>query len=95
MNVVKQIANLKPGEQITFDFHFLRNQFYFDPIDTIMNRIVGSAYTIAIKVDDFKRQVTFYRLNYDLEDDLRTYVSPDRRDLFIQDGYFWKLKTSS
>lgn len=51
MNVVKQIANLKPGEQITFDFHFLRNQFPFDPIDTIMNRIMGSAYTIAIKVN--------------------------------------------
>ena len=53
----------------------------WSPVDQIMERIVGSSYSIVVTEIPYSRSVRFCRLQEAEEpaDDMPTYVSPDRR----------------
>lgn len=104
--IVDAINRLKPGESITLSKHLLRDMsdamspMAYDvlaflnqptsPVDQIMEQVVGSSYSIEYHVDLPTGNVTFKRLDYELPDGERTYVSPDRRHMYKQVGPRWK-----
>lgn len=104
MQIVNVVARLQPGQRIAYDRYnfgdievdsFHKNSGpSWNAADRIMENIIGSAFTHRYFVD-WNGTVTFERIEKPLPPDseLRTYVSPDRRDLFEQqpDG-FWRRK---
>lgn len=101
--VVSQVSALKLGEQVTVSRLVLSEisseitpqwpliGFYTNPVDAIMEKVVGSSYLILVLEDPKSRDVTFRRID-ELPDNLRTWVSADRRDLYRRSGpyFIWK-----
>ncbi len=105
--IVKVVSELKPGESIVVSRHVMRElqntselanalssflMLATDPIDMVMEQIVGSSYSIESWIDQRTGNVHFKRIDYELPDGYRTYVSPDRRDMYQQEGKWWKYK---
>ncbi len=55
-----------------------------------MEDIVGSSYNFRFWEDEYNETVTFERLKEPLRDGARSYVSPDREDMFVKgmDGLY-------
>src|SRR5258708_2779873 len=95
--LARLIAELKPGQQTRISRFLMRD---IEPIaslydqwssaDSIMENIVGSAYEFRYWEDLMSGDTVFERLRKPLDDNLRTYVSPDRRHLFTKrpDGFY-------
>lgn len=62
----------------------------FGLAESIMENIAGSAYDWSFHVDPITRDIVFTHHAKPAPDGLRTYVSPDRREKFVQrsDGLF-------
>lgn len=98
--LARQIDQMKPGMALRVNRHEISNIMpmqlvgHFGPewnvIDQIMEKVVGSAYSIYVWDDPRTGDVTFHRLNEPLKANRRTYVSPDRREHFTRDfdGYY-------
>lgn len=68
-----------------------------NPIERIMEKVVGSAYNLVYDCDPRTQHVTFRHLTAPEKEVLkrnnaRTYVYPDRRHLYTQQGDFWVPK---
>lgn len=99
--IVREVERLSPGQCITISRFVLMDirstSFFdlfgssFDPVDRIMENVVGSSYSIQVHRNDMKRTVTFERLKKPLDPNsgILTYVSPDRRDYYNFNGMFW------
>lgn len=88
--IVYQIEKLPPGKGITF------SKFIIDclitpwdgtlltaPVeDRIMERIIGSSFSIRYMRDPMTGNLYFYRMEKELNNGLRTFVSQDRQHLF-------------
>lgn len=87
------VAALEPGYAMTVSVDIMANYVQPPPgwtsADWVLEQIVGSAYEFGYHVNPSTRRVTFRREKKPLEDGRRTYVSPDRRHLFVQDGTYW------
>lgn len=93
------VTNLKPGFAITIareELKTIRHMQLVGPfgpdwnaVDQIMEKVVGSSYTIRTHENHMTGAVTFERLRQPSAD-RRTYVSPDRRELFERefDGFY-------
>lgn len=90
-----ELRKLKVGEAITVSRCTLELMVPIGPdftaVDSIMENVIGSAFTMTATRDERTGDVTFRRCKEQPE--LRTYVSPDRRYLFSQrrDG-LWERK---
>lgn len=94
-HVAKLVSDLKPGFAITVSREELKTVMpmrmagpfgpEWNAVDQIMEKIVGSAYSISVWDDPRTGNVTFHRLRQPLEDGRRTFVSPDRREHFTRD----------
>lgn len=62
----------------------------WSPAERIMEAIIGSAYEFRFWADYAAKTVVFERLQRPLDDGRRSYVSPDRADLFARtpDGFY-------
>lgn len=69
-------------------FGYEHNGGRFTPADVILEKIVGSAYEWGYYYNSSSRRYIFSRLATSLkvEDEARTYVSPDRRHLYVGGG---------
>lgn len=98
---VREVERIPPGQCITisrFALMDIRSASVFDlfgssfdPVDRIMENVIGSSYSIVVHRNDMKRTVTFERLKEPLDPSsgMLTYVSPDRRDYYNFNGMFW------
>ncbi len=95
------IRKLKPGESILVDEKMLRNYnseyngVIFKGEDWVLEDIIGSGYEYQyFQEHHWKRGITFHRLKEPIrEEEIRSYVSPDRRHLFEQlPNGLWKIK---
>jgi hypothetical protein len=80
--IVRQINELQPDEYITFSGAVLDG---LTP-DEIMGSVVGSSFSILYYVDAYNRTVSFRRLPKALDDGRRTWVYPDVRHFYEEDG---------
>jgi hypothetical protein len=93
--IADRVSVIEPGQWITFDRHTLEAAApamplthplgpVWSPAERIMENIIGSAYKFRFRENHEKGTVTFERLKQPLsgKENLRTYVSPDRADLF-------------
>lgn len=86
MNIIRQVASLKPGFEIKIDRNELADEIggrhyngaYFTPADNILENIIGGSYEYGYDIIPKSGDVIFYRLDKPLENG-RTYTSPDRR----------------
>lgn len=105
--IVQEISRLKPGQEIIVSRQLLRdlepaNEFAAavellarvpsDPIDKIMGSVIGSSYNIVHSIDPKTRNVIFKRLENPLPDNLRTWVDPDRRHLYVAVGPYFRFQ---
>lgn len=85
--IIKKVANLKPGFNIVIDRCDLQDEFpsriynevEFTPADNLLENIVGSSYEFSYQINFSNGNTTFHRLKKPLEGGLRSYTSPDRR----------------
>lgn len=87
-----RIMRLKPGKSIAIPRDIFMDMDHppgFSSIDWVMEAIPGSSYEYKYH-ETCDGNVVFSRRESPLKDGLRTYVSPDRRDLFSPrfDGLF-------
>lgn len=95
---VRMVESLRPGERcvITRSILFeIGNRHLsglmgplWSPVDCIMENVVGSSYRILVRENALDGSATFTRLEKELEDKL-TYVSPDRRQMYVKQGDFF------
>lgn len=88
------VMRLAPGENICFPEHMFSRVAmlpgYDNPYDRVMENVVGSAFEFEYWVEPVMRHVYFRRLPKPLDNGLRTYVSPDRRQYFkLVDSNRW------
>lgn len=82
--LVELVSSLRPGEQIeidTFEFEVPTLE-EFTPPDRVLENIVGSAYEFRYHKPPMRRVIVFERLPKPLENDLYSYVSPDRLEWY-------------
>jgi len=102
--IADKVSALKPGMAITVSAVELKTIHpmplvgvlgpLWHGVDQIMEKVIGSSYEIRVTNDLMTGNVTFFRLNESLKDGRRTWVSPDRRDLFRRDlmGYLVPIR---
>jgi hypothetical protein len=83
--VIKEIA--QPGTQIRVAAMLFRQEAF----DFVLDATVGSSYEYGYilpgaQPDNFKDAIVFH-LDKPLDDGRRSYVSPDRRYLYIRDNF--------
>jgi hypothetical protein len=86
-HIVKQVNELKPGEAIKFNRHYLNSHvpsFHhkgakFTAADRVLENIMGSAYEYRYDECHMNGDITFFRLEKPLENGRKSYTSPDRR----------------
>lgn len=91
--LAQQINRLTPGSALVIPQVVLLDVACipgYTPTETLMENIVGSAYSIRTFWDPISGDTTFMRLFGDPPDGCRTYVSPDRREFFQlrPDGFY-------
>lgn len=93
-----RVGALQPGESLDIKAGVLRdvpplhhNGATWTPEERVLENVIGSAYGWRAVPNPFNGVVTFERCA-SVPDGARTYVAPDRRDLFVlgPDG-FWRL----
>jgi len=85
-HIVKMVSRLKPGQSIDCDLHCIYSVRkpcaifgpVWNPVDRVMDRVVGSSWNIVPTENSMRHTVTFHRL--EKESDEPTWISPDRRD---------------
>lgn len=101
MDLARVISALAPGQCYSIDRGELNLAAHsarlagqmgpvWSPAERIMEAIVGSAYEFRFWEDHAAKTVVFERLQQPLDDGRRSYVSPDRVDLFARtpDGFY-------
>lgn len=96
-----EIQMMKPGHWYTLDrdtLNYVAPAMHlkgplgpiWKPVERIMESIIGSAYEFRFWEDLSTGRTTFERLKQPLRDGRRTYVSPDRVELFTRtpDGFY-------
>lgn len=80
------VSRLNPGERIEIDLRLCRGipPDGFSIADWVLEGIVGSSYEFLYYENFRNRNTVFERLPQPLENDLVSYISPDRRHLFTQ-----------
>lgn len=108
LELANKISAIQPGQWFTVDRHELERIApampltgplgpTWSPAERIMENIVGSAYKFRFWEDPETGRITFEHLKQPLPDGLRSYVSPDRADLFTRtpDGFYRPNKQGS
>lgn len=65
------------------------------PPDRVLENIIGSSYEFRYEQSGYKSDVTFERLSTPLTNGHRSYVSPDRRNLYNDLGPVWAPKSGN
>jgi len=95
---IKAVCRLKPGQEVKISSRqvqsagiprFAHNGFEFDWPDQVLESIVGSSFQFGYTHDEVNRAVVFFRLPAALDDERRTYVSPDQRSHYRREGKFF------
>lgn len=92
---VKMVKDLRPGQRIGLSGSVLEdiaplhhNGYAWTPPDRVLENIVGSSYEFRYFCD-YQGSATFERLDGQLKNGYRSYVSPDRRHLYYDVGGLW------
>lgn len=100
-SILATVKNLKPGESVDVSNLLLRsfgfrdyNGAVFSPADNVLEKIIGSSYSLGYQENFHKDSTTFYRLKESLENTpYWSYVSPDRRQHYERYGLMlWRHK---
>lgn len=93
--IIRKILELRPGESIWFGIREVASVMPpppgFTTADWLSEKIVGSAYEFLISEDVMNRIIVVHRISLlPVDDERKTYVSPDRRHLYDQtpDGFY-------
>ena len=90
------VKRLRPGQSVTISGSVLQgiapihhNGYAWTPPDRVLENIVGSSFEYRYRCSGYKGDATFERLDGRVADGYRSYVSPDRRHLYIDCGGLW------
>ena len=95
--ILKQVTALRPGQRVSVSASLLRdieplhhNGYSWTPPDRVLENITGASYEFRYTRELQQRgDVTFERLDWPLRHGDRSYVSPDRRHLYVDIGGLW------
>lgn len=98
--IVQRLNALKPGERLIVSRLALADMrgkvesvfplLDFNPVDRIMESVIGSSYDMECVTDPQSGDCHFTRLKEPVPDGYRTWVSADRRHLYKSEWNRWK-----
>lgn len=96
------VKRLRPGQRVTLSGSVLmdiaplhHNGYAWTPPDRVLENIVGSSFEFRYFCNYCKGDATFERLDGQLTNGYRSYVSPDRRHLYYDLDGLWMPRAES